>query len=530
MQSLFGAVLSVLSELLSFLLLPFGMKWTRKRLIAALLVVLAIFWFISSGQKDEVAPPVETTPEVKVSQVANLSGGAGFAITGSVEALAEAQLKAEAGGRVTTVTTEIGKFVSAGQVIATLDNASERASLLSAQGAYEAALAASRQGAVGITEAATAVDTAKRNAVTGNASAYNTVSGVVRTTVDTFFSNPTSPLPGLRIDGQGSAAVINNARVAVEGSLARWKTESSTLTPSGNFTTAIENGRRYTKEVVTLVDSLISALERDTSGGSAGDATRATNIAALTAARATLLGVEGSLQGSLTAIAAAEEAKSRAEITAGQGGPTANSAALTQALGAVRAAQAQYEKTLVRTPISGVVNALYIKRGDFVAPQADAAVIANNNGKQVVGAITEADSQTIKIGDTVRFDDVATGTVTAIAGAVDPKTGKVAIKMSVSNPELLTTGTTVSVSFADTETNTSPIETPIIIPLTAVKLMADSAVVYTVNSESKLEARTITLGRVLGDTIIVTDGLAKSDSIVVDVRGLKAGEAVTVTN
>lgn len=516
-------------DLWAFVKHPFGMRWTRKRVIAALLAVLVVSWFISNGQDDEVVAPVETTPEVAVAQVANLSGGAGFAITGSVEALAEAQLKAEAGGRVTAVTTEIGKFVSAGQVIATLDNASERASLLSAQGAYEAALAASRQGAVGIGEAETALATAKRNAVTGNASGYNTVSGVVRTTVDAFFSNPTSQLPGLRIDGKGSTPAINAARVALESSLAKWQSESTTLTPAGNITGAIENSRRYTKEVVALVDSLIAALERDTAGGSAGDAERAANITALTAARGQLLGVESSLQGSLTAIAAAEDAKSRAEITAGQGGPTANSAALTQALGAVRAAQAQYEKTLVRTPISGVVNALYLKAGDFVAPQADAAVIANNNGKQVVGAITEADSQTIKIGDTVRFDDVATGTVIAIAGAVDPKTGKVAIKMSVSNPELLTTGTTVSVSFADTGTNTSPVETPIVIPLTAVKLMADSAVVFTINGESKLEARTITLGRVLGDTIIVTEGLAKSDTIVVDVRGRKAGETVTVT-
>jgi multidrug efflux pump subunit AcrA (membrane-fusion protein) len=529
MQSILGVILSVLKDLWAFIKSPFGMMWTRKRVIAALLAVVAVAWFINRGQSDEVVAPVETTPEVAVAQVANLSGGAGFAITGSVEALAEAQLKAEAGGRVTAVTTEIGKFVSAGQVIATLDNASERASLLSAQGAYEAALASNRQGALGIDEAETGLATAKRNAVTGNASGYNTVSGVVRTTIDGYFSNPTSLNPGLRIDGGGNAGVITAARVAIEASLTKWKTESSALTASGNIAGAIENGRRNTKEVVALVDSLISALERDTDGGTADASVRAANIAVLTAARGTLLGTESALQSSLTAISAAEDAKSRAEITAGTGGPTANSAALTQALGAVRAAQAQYEKTLVRTPISGVVNALYIKRGDFVAPQADAAVIANNNGKQVVGAITEADSQTIKIGDTVRFDDVATGTVTAVAGAVDPKTGKVAIKMSVSNPELLTTGTTVSVSFADTGTNTSPVETPIIIPLTAVKLMADSAVIFTINSESKLEARTITLGRVLGDTIIVTEGLAKSDTIVIDVRGRKAGETVTVT-
>ncbi len=529
MQSMLRVVLSVFKDLLAFIKQPFGMKWTRKRVIAAILAVLVAGWFISRGQSDEVVAPVETTPEVKVSQVANLSGGAGFAITGSVEALAEAQLKAEAGGRVTAVSTEIGKFVSAGQVIATLDNASERASLLGAQGAYEAALAANRQGALGITEATTGLETAKRNAVTGNASGYNVVSGVVRTTVDSYFSNPTSALPGLRIDGKGSTQTINAARVALEGSLAKWQSESTTLTTAGNINSALENGRRYTREVVSLIDSLVSALERDTDGGTSGDVARAANIALLTGARGTLLGIESSLQGSLTAITAAEDAKSRAEITAGNGGPTANSAALTQALGAVRAAQAQYEKTLVRTPISGVVNALYIKRGDFVAPQADAAVIANNNGKQVAGAITEADSQTIKIGDVVHFDDVATGTVTAIAGAVDPKTGKVAIKMSVSNPELLTTGTTVSVSFADTGTNTSPVETPIIIPLTAVKLMADSAVVFTINSESKLEARIITLGRVLGDTIIVTEGLTKLDTIVVDVRGRKAGETVTVT-
>jgi multidrug efflux pump subunit AcrA (membrane-fusion protein) len=517
---------TVIGGVISF----FQSKWTRKKIVLVLGLVLLTVWFFAGQGEESVMVPTNTIPEVVVSRVSDLTQGGAFSITGAVEAMAEAQLKAESGGRVTAVNTEIGKFVSAGSVIAALDNAPQRAALLQAQGAYEAALAASRQGEVGVAEAATALDNANRNAVTSFSSAYNTVSSVVRTTVDNYFSNPTSPNPGLRINGMGNTGAINASRVALESSLFAWQGESARLTAAQDVTTSLEAGRRYAREAVTLIDSLIAALERDTGGNAADDLARSADITTLSAARGTILGTESSLQGAIAGINAAKDAKARAEITAGNSGPTTNSAALTQALGALRAAQAQYEKTLVRTPISGVVNALYIKRGDFVAPQADAAVVANNNGKQVTSAITESDSETIKIGDPVRFDGVATGTVTAIAGAVDPKTGKIAIKMSVANPELLTTGTNVAVTFGDAASSTVLTDGPIVIPLTAVKLMADSAVVYTVGADSKLEARTVTLGRVLGDSIVVTEGLERTTEIVVDVRGLKAGELVTIKN
>lgn len=519
----------VFSTLIGGVVSFFRSRWTRKKVLTTLFVVGGLAWLFTQSDDAPLEVMVERTPEVQVELVGNLGGAGSFVSTGVVEALAEAQLKAEAGGRVTAVNTEIGRYVTAGSVIATLDNASQRAALLQAQGAYEAAVAASRQGVVGVGEATAAVATAERNAVTAVAAAYNTVTGVIKSDIDTYFSNPTTALPGLRINGFGNTGQITAARNALRLTMAKWQGESATLAPSPAVDQAVENSRLYTGEAIAIIDSLITALERDTSGGSAEAAERTTKVAGLTAARGALLGVQTSLQATLSSLSATRDALARADINAGTSGPSTSNAQITQALGALRAAQAQYERTLVRTPISGVVNALYIKRGDFVAPQADAAVIANNNGKQVTGAITDADRGTIEVGDVVTFDGAATGTVTAIAGAVDPKTGKVAIKMSVSNPDALTTGSTVAISFAgQATTTTAAVSAPISIPLTAVKLMADGAVVYTVTDESKIAAQPITLGRVLGESIIVTEGLDVATAIVVDVRGLKEGEVVVI--
>jgi len=54
-------------------------------------------------------------------------------LVGTVRAVSEAQIQAERGGRVTSVRVKAGDFISAGTIIATLENASEYASLLQAE-------------------------------------------------------------------------------------------------------------------------------------------------------------------------------------------------------------------------------------------------------------------------------------------------------------------------------------------------------------------------------------------------------------
>ncbi|MFN3692789.1 MAG: efflux RND transporter periplasmic adaptor subunit [Candidatus Paceibacteria bacterium] len=523
-QAVIDSIIHFISvTLVSQVKLFFTSRWSLKKItiLVGLVAAGAIVWFVSST---EDSPEVASLPpQVRVATVDTLKNQNTAQFIGTVRSVSEADLQTERGGRVTSVRVKAGDVIRAGTVIATLENASEQAAVLQAQGSYQAALAANRQGILGIAEATTALETAKRNAVTGNASAYNTVSGVVRTTVDSYFANPTSQLPGLRIDGKGSTQVINAARVALESTLAKWQSESTALTPAGNITAAIENGRRYTKEVVALVDSLITALERDTAGGSAGDLERAANITVLTTARGTLLGIESSLQGSLSAISAAEDAKARAEITAGSSGPTANSAAITQALGALRAAQANLEKTIIRSPISGTVAVLRVNAGEYIAAQTPVARVTGGTGLEISIFVGDRDREQFVIGNTVQIDGTATGTVVNIAPAIDPVTQKVEVKVATDAMNLVN-GDTVSVTL---NASTSTVATKLEVPITAIKFTDTAGFVFVVDN-NLLRAVPVEIGEVNGSLVTIKSGIDSTTEFVVDARGKTDGEQVEV--
>ncbi len=183
----------------------------KKRLSALALLLLVgfvIFKFTSGTPAEEVAETKRT--EVEVKAVSELSASASFDTVGKVEAVSEANLQAESGGRITAVNVTVGDTVGAGAVIATLENSAQRAALVQAQGAYEAAVAASAQSGVGVNEAQTAMTAAQNGAVAAYRNAFNTVNSTVYNSIDPFFGSPNGQVPGLKIDGAGFPSTLNH--------------------------------------------------------------------------------------------------------------------------------------------------------------------------------------------------------------------------------------------------------------------------------------------------------------------------------
>lgn len=198
------------------------------------------------------------------------------------------------------------------------------------------------------------------------------------------------------------------------------------------------------------------------------------------------------------------------------------------ALGALQAAQANYQKTIVRSPIQGVVNAFYLKTGDYVSQSQPAGIVANNNGLQVKTFVNEIDSANLNVGDTVTLEGGASGVITAKAEALDPTNGKVAVVIGVNPDSGLTNGATVKVTFSQiSETKTSD---RILVPLSALKITPEGSFVFTLNDENKLTAVAVEKGQLYGDSIEITSGITKEFRIVTDARGLKEGQEVSITN
>lgn len=502
----------------------YGKKTVRAVLAVVVLLVGYIIFQVSSS--DEVVL-VEEAPKsvVEVSTSASLQSNSSLEVIGTVEAKTQAKLQAEAGGRVVAVNVALGQTIAPGMIIAQLENASERASLLQAEGFYEATLAGSAQSDISVTEAQTRLEGALDATKSANQGAYTTISDVLLNTVDNFYSSPNSGYIGLRINGRGQTAFLNEERVALREVLATWN-EDTTV---GNQTTAvlarINVSRAEVRRVLTLVDTFIPLVSDRENTSSFTDAEIGALAAELSISRGRLVGVISSLDSAESLVKDAVDGLAKAKLIASGGATSASDAQVKQALGSLRAAQANFEKTIVRSPIAGTVNQLSVRAGDYVGQGAPVAEVANNSGLEVTTYLDGDESSKLAVGDVVILGDTASGTVTNISPAVDVTTGKIEVRIGVTSGDLKAGNTVKVVSSKSTTSD----KQEIIIPLSAVKLGTNDAFVFVVTDDSKLEAKTVVLGPVSGDRVIVRSGIALDTPFVIDARGLKAGEVVTVS-
>lgn len=493
-------------------------KWYGKRtvygalaLIALLLVTGGYFLFSGGGEAPENASA--STKQVTVAPAgALLSEGAGIRTVGTVRAVSEARLQTENAGRVTAVNAEIGDTVGAGAVLASLENASERAALLQAEGAYEAALA----------ERGTNAADAEVSAHNEYRSAFTVADDAVRNLADDLFTSPESQTPGLRISGGGRAGELGEERKALETILDSWSTEIQGGIDENEPRELMDDAERDLRRISDFISTLAGLV-------AAEDPNMQFTEEVLSGYEASFLVARSRLDASLQATLSARTAILNAQQSDG-GAVSASDARIKQVLGSLRAAQAAYEKTLVRSPISGTVNAMYLRTNEYVGTNAPAAVIANNNALEISTSVSEDERDAIEIGGSVTVEDIYEGTITHIAPAVDPLTGKIEVRVSVDatsdNAPVLSNGTTARLTLR-TESAVSG-EGPLLVPLRALKLTAADPVAFEVKEDGTLAARAVTLGPIRGDMVTILGGIDANTVIVSDARGLKEGDRVEV--
>jgi multidrug efflux pump subunit AcrA (membrane-fusion protein) len=484
-------------------------RWQQIAMIVAAIAVLGGIAFAIANSGAATADDTQTRT-VTLQSIGSLTGGGdSVSIIGSVRSVAQADLLAQAGGTVEAVHAQIGSSVPAGFVIAELDNATERAQVLQAQGAYDAAIAS--RNAVSPSDATATVRNTYR-------SVFAALDTTLHTQIDQFFGNQTAVGPQFLLN-QGSTPVekISRDRAAIDQTMiARRSTLSQTDTRDPG--TLLNESESDLSAVGSLLDEIAVAAGRRDS--------RVTpdQTAALAAARATI-------NAELAAIAGAREAY-RAKSTTSSASVDAG---VKSALGALRLTQAGLEKTFVRAPIGGTVNFLPIHIGDYVTAFEHVATVAQNGALEIVSYVSENARQNITAGMKVRIDDKYDGIITTIAPALDPTTKQTEVHVAVSGTTDLVNGQSVRIAFPDAaapkpaQTVASATSTgPLLLPLTALKLTPSARVIFTVGTDNRLVAHEVTIGDVRGDRIEVTTQLPSDLQIVTDARGLSEGEQVKV--
>ena len=518
---------SVLNDFILFFNLKTRIGRIRLGFLAAIGIALLVFF--SWGGNEPPAVDEDQLREVRVARVDSFESTGPFSVIGAVEAVDEAAIQTEAGGRVTSVRVGLGDRVRSGQTIATLENSAQYASLLQAEGAYESALAAAAQSDIGVTQAEVSLTEAENSAVNTVRAAYIAANSAVRNEIDTFFTTPDAQFtPGLRLEGYGSTSYLNAERVAFQTILSEWRDETNTLDTEDDLRAALSSAEQRMERVIEMVETFI-ALLNDQDGGSYTESELATYSSTFTTLRASLNTQLTAIANARTALQSAEEALGRARISGTGGTVSAADASVKQALGMLRAAQSNYQKTIITTPIAGTVNTLSLKTGDYVGMSAPVALIANNNALVITTHINEADRDRVAIGDPVAIESGAAGSIVRIAPAIDPATGKIEVHIGVDDESTLQNGDVVTLSFTPTDAASEASSDSVLrLPLSAFKITPDGPVAFTVNAENRLDAHPVTLGPIEGDTVIVAEGLDADTVIVADARGLQEGMEVTI--
>jgi RND family efflux transporter MFP subunit len=498
----------------------FGGKFGWVKTSLGILVLIIGGWtlvhFLTPAPADV---SLNSTRTVSLKSVAELaSDSAPLEVAGTVSATSQAQIRAEVGGQITAVNYTLGDHVAAGAVIASVENASQRAAVAQAQGAVDAASA-------GASVSQTSLASAKSGAVTALLSAYGVTDKTIHTDIDPMFSNPGGATPQFNVQSSDSQSKVNaeNERVSVSAIVTREQTQSANVSASSDLTGELQTTQKELRQVRDFLDTVIKTLNSGIPTNNVSASTIAGYLATANAARSAVVGALSSLS---SAQAGIETASKGADTQSGS-----SAAALTQAQAGLAAARAALEKTIIRAPISGTINSLSLKVGDYLSAGAVAAVVANNGALEVTAYVTDSDSHEIAAGSsaTITTDEgTVTGIVTRVAPAIDPATKKVEVRIGITDgAENLVNGQSVTVSIARARKAATAPQT-ITLPLSALKVGADAISVFTVDENKKLVAHTVSLGQLLGDRVVIESGVTPDMQLVTDARGLQPGETVDI--
>lgn len=475
------------------------------QLVIGAVVLVALFALASVLGHNAPADSANAVRAVTLRSVAELSGNAlGSSVVGTVRSRSEADVLAEAGGTVKRVNVSLGSSLGGGAVIAELENSSESAAVLQAEGAYDAAVAA-RSAVSPVDSSASA-----RNTYT---SAYATLETSVTTDLDALFGGATPAGPSVKLTTTVTDRdQMSRARQRIDEELATWQ-KSLASVEANDPATLLTNAKTITADVQALAENLARSANNPGSGATSDQ------LASLAAARAAINGVAASLSSAL------------ATYRSGSTTSTASvDASVKAALGTLRLAQANYEKTVVRAPIAGTVNFLPIRVGDYVTTLMHVATVAQNGALEIVLYVSEDIRAGLTTGAKVTIDDATPGVITQIAPALDPVTKQIELHIAPSgDTSTLVNGQSVRVALPTITAATTTASGPLLLPLSAVKLSAEKRMLFTVGADGHLIALPITVGQVRGDRIEITSDVPADTRIVTDARGLSEGEAVTVT-
>jgi RND family efflux transporter MFP subunit len=495
----------------------------------AVVIAGAVYFVYQNGNGAEEILSLQPTPFLQE-----------VSLSGRVIAESEADLGFAQGGRVERVTVSVGESVTAGDVLAEIENG-EIVSLieqrLASLEAEEAKLTALKQGTrpeeIAIAEADDAsaqvqLDQARRALIDAIQDAQVTASDAVRVNADQMFSNPTSLYPQLTFSTSNAQtrSTVEASRAALEPVLTTWGTHVGALTTQSDINEADSEAVKNMGVISSFLSLLNSALSQSVPG-SVSQSTLSNYAADVATARASVGTVSTALTTADTAYKSALSAKIATEKTlalkrAGtvQADVDAQEARVRAARASVSDARAQLKKTVITAPISGTVTVVDIKVGEVAPANTPVITVLNTAGLIVESFVPEINVALIASNDPARISLDAYGADVSFLGTVTSIDPAETLRDGVSTYRTIFTfnqfDTRVKAGMTASIVVTTDVRDDVLqIPQKVVVTRAGQKYVK-VKVGEQYEERQVTVGAISSSgTIEILSGLRAGDMVVV---------------
>ncbi len=456
-------------------------------------------------------------------------------VTGQVVPVGKADLAFEKGGVISTINVKVGNSVKKGDVLATLDSASDKASLASAQAKLNDMTRSLRPEELAVdqakvTAAKIVLQNALQDGVNASNQAYVSAQSAVTNYADLLFTNPQSANPVILIQAQSQLAqiTIDQERLSVSSELTQWKADNNTYASAGsssqsNISAILAKSAGH----IAVIKSFISDLSTTVNTMNPGNNGISQNL--INSYVATVNSAMTNINQSGTTITAAQTELSNAsssldsaqsQFTLNNAGSSADAIAAQSAQVALY--QAQLNEDRLISPIDGIVSKADPNVGEFVNAGGTGFGVINNTVYKIEAYVPEADIAKVAIGNTASVTLDAYGSdvifpahVTDVDPAETILQGVPTYKVTLyfdTNDTRIRSGMT-----ANTDILTHEVDNVLEIPYRAVTDIGGVKSVHVV-SDSGISFATTT----------ITVGLRGSDGTIQVLSGLTAGQKVSI--
>lgn len=476
--------------------------------VVILIAVILIVWFFYKNSSENIKYTEVVVERGSLSEVVS--------VTGNVKALSDVGLAFERGGRVSAINVEVGEKVYAGQVLASVSNADLLANLDQAKANLKKVQAGLGDNALQTTLNFSQAETALINTIKDS---YTKADDAVRNKMFTLFTDPVKYRANLAFSTDTFLEEdIEEGKDDITETLDAWYRTLPKLNNTADLEAYYNNARTNLFSIKSLLDKCaeaVNALTPDSAGATQAQID-SWKLNVSTARTNTNTAID-TLTSSFDQYKAAS-----LSVKISQNSTLAEEASIEQARAGVASAEAELNKSIIKSPIDGVITKIDAKQGEMVPASKNVISVISYGDYQVESYIPEADIAKIKMGniasttldaygDSVVFDTVVIKIDPAATVIDGVPTYKVTLKF-INQDDRIKSGMTANLDILTNQKNDI-----LLLPNRVVMTKEDGKYVSVLNPADKsevLEKKIVTGLRGFDGNVEIVSGLIEGEKVL----------------